>query len=185
MEQHKPLIINNLIAFLAVFIAAVLMKNLLVFDAEIGSYLYLPIGAKILVFLLFGRQVLPGVIASCIFCGVVLFSSWGGNFVWGAIGAIMGAISPLLSMWMLKFLEVSDFSSLKNINFRHVLFLILFTAIIHSLSRFVVYAKSEVFNISPVDFLTHYLVGNVLGGIVVIWTVLKLLGLYSPTHRGA
>ncbi|TEU28543.1 MAG: hypothetical protein E3I13_00090 [Gammaproteobacteria bacterium] len=175
MEQHKSLIINNLIAFLAVFIASVSMKYLSGFDAEIGSYLYLPIGAKILVFLLFGRQVFPGVIASCIFCGVVLFSSWGGNFVWGAIGAIMGAIAPIISMWFIQKLELVDFSELKNIDFRHILFLIFFTAIIHALSRFVIYAKSEVFSISPLDFLSHYLVGDMLGGIVVIWTVLKVL----------
>ena len=91
MELAKSFAMNNLIAFLAIFLASLAMKYLSGFDAEVGSYLYLPIGAKILIFLLFGRQVLPGVIASCIFCGVVLFDVWGGNFVFGAIGAIMGA----------------------------------------------------------------------------------------------
>jgi len=177
MEQYKPLIINNLIAFLAIFLASIAMKYLSGFDVEIGSYLYLPIGAKILVFLLFGRQVLPGVMASCVFCGVVLFSSWGGNFVWGAVGALMGALAPLLSMWFIQKLKMVDFSELKAIDFRHILFLIFFTAIIHSLTRFIIYAKSDVFVISPVDFLSHYLIGDMLGGIVVIWLVLKLLPL--------
>jgi hypothetical protein len=39
----------------------------------------------------------------------------------------------------------------------------------------VIYAKSEVFIISPIDFLSHYLVGDMIGGIVVIWTVLKII----------
>jgi hypothetical protein len=39
----------------------------------------------------------------------------------------------------------------------------------------VIYAKSDVFIISPIDFLSHYLVGDMIGGIVVIWTVLKIL----------
>jgi len=95
----------------------------------------------------------------------------------------MGAIAPLISMWFIQKLNVSDFSNLKKIDFRHILFLIFFTAIIHSLSRFVIYAKSEVFSISPVDFLTHYLVGDVLGGIVVIWTVLKLLPFVVSVSR--
>ena len=177
MEQYKPLIINNLIAFLAIFLASIAMKQLSGFEAEIGTYLYLPIGVKILVFLLFGRQVLPGVMASCIFCGVVLFGAWGGNFAWGAAGAIMGAIAPLVSMWILQKLNLCDFTELKKIDFRHVLFLIFFTAIIHSLTRFIIYAKSDVFVISPVDFLSHYLIGDMLGGIVVIWLVLKLLPL--------
>jgi len=175
MKQVKSFAMSNLIAFLAIFFASVAMKYLSGFDAEVGSYLYLPIGAKILVFLLFGRHILPGVIASCIFCGVVLFDAWGGNFAWGAIGAIMGAVAPLVTIWFIQKLNMVNFSNFASIDFRHILFLIFFTAIIHALSRFVIYAKSEVFIISPIDFLSHYLVGDMIGGIVVIWTVLKIL----------
>jgi len=131
--------------------------------------------AKILIFLLFGRQVLPGVIASCIFCGIVLFNTWGGNPIYGAIGAIAGALMPLASMWIIERFNLANYSDLKNINFRHILFLIFFTAILHSLTRFVIYAKSAVFSVNPVDFLSHYLIGDMIGGIVVIWTVLKIL----------
>lgn len=176
--------IHNTIAFIAIFLAAVAMKYLSNFDVEIGSYLYLPIGAKIIVFLLFGKAVLPGVIAACLFCGIVLFNSWGGNLFWGGLGAIVGAIAPLMSMWIIEKLRVANFSNLANIDFRHVLFLIFLTAVIHALTRFVIYAKSEVFSISPVDFLAHYLVGDMIGGIVVIYTVLKLfpmvLSLFEP-----
>jgi len=84
MDSYKLLFTNNLIAFLAIFLASVAMKYLSGFDAEIGSYLYLPIGAKILVFLLFGRQVLPGVMASCIFCGVILLAR-GAVILFGAL----------------------------------------------------------------------------------------------------
>jgi hypothetical protein len=175
MELVKTFGMNNVVAFLAIFFASLAMKYLSGFDVEVGSYLYLPIGAKILVFLLFGRHVLPGVIASCIFCGVVLFDAWGGNFAWGAIGAIMGAVAPLVTIWFIQKLKMVNFSNLASIDFRHILFLIFFTAIIHALSRFVIYAKSEVFIISPIDFLSHYLVGDMIGGIVVIWTVLKII----------
>lgn len=175
MENFKELVVNNLIAFMAVFLASIAMINLSGYDVEVGTYLYLPIGAKILVFLLFGRQVLIGVIASCIFCGVVLFDSWGGNIIYGAIGAITGAIIPLISIWILEKFKLADYSNLKNINFRHILFLIFFTAILHSLTRFFIYAKSAVFSINPIDFLSHYIVGDMIGGIVVIWTVLKVL----------
>ena len=175
MHLYKDIFLNNLIAFSAIFLASIAMKQLSGFDAEVGTYLYLPIGAKILVFLLFGRQVLPGVMASCIFCGVVLFDSWSGNFFWGATGAIMGAIAPLVSIWILQKFDLCNFTELKNIDFRHILFLIFFTAIIHALSRFIIYAKSDVFVISPVDFLSHYLIGDILGGIVIILFVLKVL----------
>ena len=183
MEQVKSFTMNNVIAFLAIFLASIAMKSLSDFDVEIGSYLYLPIGAKILVFLLFGRHVLPGVMASCIFCGVVLFDAWGGNLAWGAIGAIIGAIAPLASMWFIQKLRIVNFSNLARVDFRHILFLIFFTSIIHALSKFVIYAKSEVFSINPIDFLSHYLVGDMIGGIVVIWTVLKILPYFISVSR--
>jgi ABC-type multidrug transport system fused ATPase/permease subunit len=105
----------------------------------------------------------------------VLFDSWGGNIVFGAIGAVAGAIIPLISIWILENLKLANYSEFKNVNFRHILFLIFFTAILHSLSRFFIYAKSAVFTINPVDFLSHYIVGDIIGGIVVIWTILKVL----------
>jgi len=183
MVKYKDFAVNNLIAFLGVFLASVAMQKLSGFDVEVGSYLYLPIGAKILIFLLFGRQVLPGVIASCIFCGIVLFNTWGGNPIYGAIGAIAGALMPLASMWIIERFNLANYSDLKNINFRHILFLIFFTAILHSLTRFVIYAKSAVFSVNPVDFLSHYLIGDMIGGIVVIWTVLKILPYMASVAR--
>jgi hypothetical protein len=179
----KKHLIENSIAFMMVYVAALMMTFPSNFDVTHGSYLYLPIGAKILAFLLFGRSVLPGVIAACIFCGVFLFNAWGGNFVYGVIGAMAGAVAPLVSMWIIEKFKIANFSSLGDINFRHILFLILFTSIIHSLSRFVLYAKSGVFEISPVDFLAHYIVGDMVGGLVVIWMVLKVVPFLIATAR--
>ena len=179
----KKHLIENSIAFMMVYVAALMMTYQSNFDVTVGSYLYLPIGAKILAFLLFGRSVLPGVIASCIFCGVFLFNAWGGHFIYGAIGAAAGAVAPLISMWIIEKFKIASYSSLSGINFRHILFLVLFTSIIHSLSRFVLYAKSGVFDISPVDFLQHYIVGDIIGGIVVIWMVLKIVPFIISTVR--
>ena len=187
MTMHITLIkkhlIENSIAFMMVYVAALMMVYQSDFDVQIGSYLYLPIGAKILAFLLFGRSVLPGVIASCIFCGVFLFNAWGGHFIYGVIGASVGAVAPLISMWIIEKFKIASYSSLSGINFRHVLFLVLFTSVIHSLSRFVLYAKSGVFDINPVDFLQHYIVGDIIGGIVVIWMVLKIVPSIISTVR--
>ena len=90
----KKHLIENSIAFMMVYVAALMMTYQSNFDVTVGSYLYLPIGAKILAFLLFGRTVLSGVIASCIFCGVFLFNAWGGHLIYGAIGAAAGAVAP-------------------------------------------------------------------------------------------
>ena len=100
--------------------------------------------------------------------------------LWGAIGAIIGAMMPLLAMKVMGWLKIVDFSDLRKIDFRHVLFLIFFASILHALSRFALYAKGEIFSSNPVDFIAHYLVGDMIGGIVVVWTLLKILpGLIS------
>lgn len=183
MKKYSTYISENLIAFMAVVLSSLLMINLSSFSVEVGSYLYLPIGAKILVFLIFGRHVLPGVILACLFCGIVLFSTWNGQLIWGGIGAIIGAATPLVSMWLIEYFKLANYSKLERINFRHILFLIIFTAVLHALGRFILYAKSSVFTINPVDFLGHYLIGDILGGIVVIWTLLKILPFVISTAK--
>lgn len=175
MKNTKDFLVNNAIAFFLVFLTAALMLLETDFEVEVGSYLFLPIGAKILAFLLFGRQVLPGVTLACLFGGVLLFDAWGGHYIHGAIGAILCSLAPLVAMWILDKSDLTNFKDLTNINFRHVLFLIFFTSIIHALSQFLLYAKSELFSINPVDFLSHYLVGDMLGGIVFIWISLKFI----------
>ena len=173
MKNANEFLVNNTLAFFMVFLTSSLMLFGSDFEVKVGSYLYLPIGAKILAFLLFGRQVLPGVIVACLFSGVVLFDAWGGHYFYGALGAVLGAMTPLAAMWILDKSDVTNFKDLTDINFRHVLFLIFFTSVIHALSRFVLYAKNEMLSINPIDFLSHYLIGDMLGGIVVIWIVLK------------
>ncbi len=175
MQKISNYLTENLIAFLSVFFAAYIMVLFGEFEIAVGTYFYLPLGAKILMYLLFGFRVLPGVLLACIGTGVVLFNSWNDHLLLGSMAACAGALAPIIAMWVMRITQMCNFSNLKNIDFRHVIFLIAFTSVISALLKFFIYMQSITMNINAVDFITHYITGDVLGSLLVIYLVLKLL----------
>jgi integral membrane sensor domain MASE1 len=145
------------------------------FEIGLGSYLLLPLGAKILMYLLFGYRVFPGILAGCIAAGVLLFNSWNDQLLIGTMAACAGAIAPIIAMCLMKQTNVSNFSDLGQVDFRHVLFLIVFTSVISALLKFFVYMQDVTLNINAVTFITHYITGDVLGGLVVIYFALYVV----------
>ncbi len=175
LANIKNYLFENIIAFLSVFLAAYVMVLFGEFEVGVGTYFYLPLGVKILMYLLFGFRVLPGILAACVVSGVVLFNSWNDHLLIGTMAACAGAIAPIIAMQTMKITQVCDFSNLRNIDFRHVLFLIMFTSVISALLKFFVYMQSITMNINAVDFIAHYITGDVLGSLLVIYLVMKLI----------
>ena len=176
-EKFQNYLLENAIAFVCVFSMAYMMILFGSFELEVGSYIYLPIGAKILMYLVFGYRVFPGVIAACFTAGIVLMDSWGGNLFIGMLSACAGAVAPILAMGFMNLTQVSNFSNLRKIDFRHVLFLVFFTSVIAALLKFFVYMQDVTLNIDAVTFITHYITGDVIGGLVVIYLA---LGFVAP-----
>ncbi len=180
-EKLQNYLIENFIAFMIVFSMAYVMTWVGTGTFEDGGeivlshYLYLPLGAKILMYLLFGYRVFPGIIAACLVGGVVLMNSWNGHFFIGMLSACAGAIAPIVAMCIMKQTRVSNFSNLARVDFRHVLFLIVFTSVISALLKFFVYTQDLTLNINAVTFITHYITGDVLGGLVVIYLTLHVI----------
>lgn len=173
--QIKDYLLENTVAFAMVFLSAYIMIWFGTFEAGVGYYLYLPLGAKILMYLLFGYRVFPGVIAACFVSGVVLMNSWSGNLFIGMMSACAGAVAPIVAMCIMKQTRVSNFSNLGKIDFRHVLFLILFTSVIKTLLKFFVNMQDITLNINVVTFITHYIAGDVIGALVVIYIALHII----------
>ena len=101
--------------------------------------------------------------------------SWGGNLFIGMLSACAGAVAPILAMGFMNLTHVSDFSNLSKIDFRHVLFLVVFTSVISALLKFFVYTQDVTLNINAVTFITHYIRGDVIGGLVVIYLALGFI----------
>jgi integral membrane sensor domain MASE1 len=173
--KFQNYLLENAIAFVSVFSMAYIMIWFGSFELEVGSYMYLPLGAKILMYLIFGYRVFPGVIAACLAGGIVLMGSWGGNLFIGMLSACAGAVAPILAMGFMNLTHVSDFSNLSKIDFRHVLFLVVFTSVISALLKFFVYMQDVTLNINAVTFITHYIRGDVIGGLVVIYLALGFI----------
>ena len=175
--KFQNYLLENAIAFVSVFSMAYIMIWFGSFELEVSSYMYLPLGAKILMYLIFGYRVFPGIIAACVVSGIVLMNSWGDNLLIGALSSCAGAVAPILAMGFMNLTHVSDFSNLNKIDFRHVLFLVIFTSVISALLKFFVYMQDVTLNINAVTFITHYIRGDVIGGLVVIYLV---LGFVAP-----
>ena len=64
---------TTLITAAVVFLTSDLMSHFDAGDITIGNYLWLPMGAKILAFLLFGFWAFPGVLLGSLMSGVLIY----------------------------------------------------------------------------------------------------------------
>ncbi|MBC8493650.1 MAG: hypothetical protein ISR70_01445 [Candidatus Thioglobus sp.] len=175
MQSTINYLAENLIAFLSVFFAAYLMTTFVNYTVELSALFYLPLGAKILMYLLFGFRIFPGILAACITSGVILFDSWGGNLLLGTLSACAGATAPIIVMSGMKLAKMCDFDHLGDIDFRHILTLVMGVSVVSSLLKYFVFAQSIYLDLAIFDFITHYIAGDVMGALLVIYLVLKVL----------
>ena len=181
------LTINALIA-LVVFATSFLMAWLSGVDIALGNYLWLPMGAKILAFLLFGFWAFPGVLLGSLMSGFLLYDFWNVNPIYGPLGSLVGVCAPMLAILIMRFFRLSDFfnEGLK-IQFGHVLFLVILSALINTLFKLFIYLnKVSHLNGQTIDvaqFIQSYLVGDILGGIVFIYIVFKFFAPQLVNHK--
>ncbi len=166
---------KNLIAFLLVFIAFFLVEGMQGVDFSHGNFLFLPLGAEILAYLLFGFRVLPGIVIANTLIGYFLWENWFGNGFYGFIGhVVVGSLAPIAAILTMKAFSLSEFFKGKELDFRHVLFLVILTGLFNSFAKFFVFMGIMGQDINVVTFLSTYLVGDILGGIVFIYVATKM-----------
>ena len=170
---------SNFVIITVVYLTSALSSWIYGVDITIGSLLWLPMGAKVLAFLLFGIWALPGVLIGSLMSGMFLYDFWSGNTFYGPLGTLVGVFAPLLAIMIMKHFHLSSFFDDAKINFRHVLFLIILSSVINTLVKLFVYID-EVKNIDgksvdALQFIQTYLPGDILGGIVFVFIVLKIL----------
>jgi hypothetical protein len=174
-DSLKNHLTENTVAFISILCAAYLMTLFGKFDIEVGSYMYLPLGAKILMYLLFGFTVLPGIIFACFISGVILFNSWNDHLFIGTLAACAGAVAPIIVMLAMRAMRTCNFSNLKVIDFKNILALIIASSVVSAMLKFFIYMQSITLNIDALDFITHYIVGDVIGSLIVIYLTLKII----------
>ncbi|RUM81139.1 MAG: hypothetical protein DSZ16_05005 [Candidatus Thioglobus sp.] len=167
---------NNFLAFVIVLTSLIMIEGIGYMNFTYGNLLFLPVGAEIFVYLLFGFRVLPGVMIANTIVGYFLWNSWFGNDLNGFIGhVIIGSLSPLLALYIMKIFNLSNFIDSKLIEYKHILFSIILTALISTLGKFMFFWGIIKEPIEPLSFISSYMVGDILGGAVFIYFAIKIL----------
>ncbi|MDB2589565.1 hypothetical protein N9Y32_00860 [Candidatus Thioglobus sp.] len=172
--------IINIIIALVIFLTSALMTWTSGIDISVGNYLWLPMGAKILAFLLFGFWALPGVLLGSLMSGYILYNFLNVDPIYGPLGSLIGAFAPMGAILIMRYFNLSTFfDSDKKLEFRHVIFLIVLSSIINTIFKlFLYFGKVSGVDDQQIDspeFILSYLTGDILGGVVFILLTIKIV----------
>ena len=133
-------------------------------NIDIGSYLYLPLGAYAFSWVMFGKFGLPGQLLISILMSLYweLESSIFVQF------ALINVLGPVVAIAIFRVLEVYKFRDFKSETSIAILFLCIVLALLNTLSKFLVYFMTENQTTSAFDFLATYLPGDIIGSFVFI-----------------
>ena len=165
----------NIVAFVLVIISSLLIEYKTPMEISIGSLLYLPMGAAIFSYLLYGFGVLPGLAIANTLIGYFLWDNWFGMGLTGVFGhVVVGSLAPIAAIVMMKYFKLSEFYNGKEFNFRHVIFLVILTALINALLKFFILMGALPGFHAPGQFILAHFVSNTLGGLVFIYGAIRL-----------
>ena len=180
----KRFISHTLIALTMVMLSRVLISGLDSPDFVIGNYLWLPIGAAILSYLLFGFKVFPGVLLGYLIAEVLIEGSVADISQRELLSRTMSSIAPIFAIIIMRVFSLSNFFDDNKINIGHIFFLVLLSAVISTLLKtFFVYQTAEKFLADPVGHIGSYLMGDMIGGIVFIYIGIKVFTLFFDKNK--
>ena len=175
----KQFMSHTLIALMMVALSRVLISGLDSADFVIGNYLWLPIGAAIFSYLLFGFKVFPGVLLGYLIAEVIVEGSIADISQREVLSRTMSSLAPIFAIGIMRAFSLSNFFDDNKVNIGHIVFLVLLSAVISTLLKtFFVYHSAEKFLIDPVGHISSYLVGDMIGGIVFIYIGIKVSQLF-------
>ena len=134
------------------------------FNVDIGSYLYLPLGAYAFCWIIYGKWGLPGQLL----VSILMSFYWELNSNIFIQFTLINVFGPVIAVSIFRFLQVYPFKDFKKETILAILFLCLVLALLNSLSKFFVYFMTENQTTSAFDFLATYLPGDIIGSFVFI-----------------
>ncbi|HIM58519.1 MAG TPA: hypothetical protein EYH12_05780 [Psychromonas hadalis] len=167
---------RNVISLFLVLIAQFLIESIGYMDFSIGNLLYLPLGATLYCYILFGPRAIPGVVVANTLIGYFLWDNWFGNGMSGFSGhVVVGSLAPMLAIITVKYFQLNSFSGSNKINYGPCMFLIILTALINTIAKFFTFMDILIEEIEPIIFLGSFFVGDVLGCVVFFLVASKFL----------
>lgn len=166
---------HNIVAFVLVLISSLIIERTTHIEISIGNLLYLPVGAAIFSYLLFGFGVLPGIAIANTLIGYFIWDNWFGIGLTGFYAhAMVGSLAPIAAILMMRYFKLAEFYNGTKINFRHVIFLVILTAMINALVKFFIFMGAIPEFHAPAQFILIHFVSNTLGGLVFIYGASQL-----------
>ena len=169
---------TTLITAAVVFLTSDLMSHFDAGDITVGNYLWLPMGAKILAFLLFGYWAFPGVLLGSLMSGVFLYDSWNGNTFYGPLGTLAGVMAPMLAVAIMRLFHLSNFFKDGKLVYGHIVFLVILSSLINTIAKLFLYIDKvkgvDGKEVDAIQFIQSYLTGDILGGLVFVFVVIKI-----------
>jgi len=170
----------NMIALLMVAISRLVVTGLDFDDFSVGNYLWLPIGAAIMSYLLFDFKVFPGVFIGYMLAEIILEGGVADISQKEVMSRLMSSIAPIIAIGIMKQFSLSKFFDADRIVFSHIIFLVLLSAVTSTLLKtFFVYHKAEKFLADPIEHISSYLLGDMIGGVIFIVVGLKIVNILA------
>ena len=138
---------------------------------DLGNMLWLPSGAAILSYLLFGFRVLPGVFLGYLIGEVIVEFGIVDISQKEVLKRTASSLAPIISIGIMRYFSLSNFFDDDKINVGHVVFLIYLSAVISTLLKALL-IDNELPELSK--YISSYMIGDMIGGIVFIYVGIKL-----------
>ena len=133
-------------------------------NIDIGSYLYLPLGAYAFCWIIYGKWGLPGQLL----ISILMSFYWELDSNIFAQFTLINVFGPVIAVSIFSALEVYHFKDIKSENTLAILFLCFVLALFNSLSKFFTFFITDNQPTSAFDFLATYLPGDIIGSFVFI-----------------
>ena len=132
----------------------------------VGNFIWLPLGAVSLCYLLFGFRIFIAVFMAITFSSVWFHDA---SFDGIKIVHLVGTLAPLLAIASMKFFKLSNFFEGSKLVFQHLLFLAILTALFNTLMKFFAFSYIDNISINAVKFIQGYLLGDILGCLTILF----------------
>ena len=163
---------NNINAFLLVFVSILVSVFFGTLIENFKSLIFLAFGAKILALLLWGVYIIPGIFLAKAM-QYFFFSNFDPNLEMIFSLTAIATFTPVLTMTMMKISKAGNLFNLENINFRHIIFFIIITAMLSALLK-------HMYMLSDIDFahnaavvMLEALFGQLFGGLLFVYVASK------------
>ena len=163
---------NNINAFLLVFVSILVSVFFGTLIENFKSLIFLAFGAKILALLIWGVYVIPGIFLAKVM-QYLFFTNFDPNLEMVISLAAIATLTPVLMMVMMRISNAGNLFILDNINFRHIIFFIIITAMLSALLKYMYMLSDIEFAHTAAVVMMEALFGQLFGGLIFVYVASK------------